>query len=139
MKNIPVLKLSETEEAACWQGNSEGLKEKIRWFLKQSDSTKIVLAVKGKKNPGYMELKTFAAAMGDGMKTMLPDGEPFLFVVREDMAKALGQLLRQRFSNERNIVVIDEICVEDNNFVDFGKPVMNGLVIPVVVKTLLFG
>ncbi|MFR2897981.1 ethanolamine ammonia-lyase reactivating factor EutA [Hungatella sp.] len=38
------------------------------------------------------------------------------------MAKALGQLLRQRFSNERNIVVIDEICVEDNNFVDFGKP-----------------
>ena len=77
--------------------------------------------------------------MGDGMKTMLPDGEPFLFVVREDMAKALGQLLRQRFSNERNIVVIDEICVEDNNFVDFGKPVMNGLVIPVFVKTLLFG
>lgn len=47
--------------------------------------------------------------------------------------------MRQRFLKERNIVVIDEIRVEDNNFVDFGKPVMNGLVIPVVVKTLLFG
>ena len=73
------------------------------------------------------------------MHATIPTGEPFLFVVREDMAKALGQLLRQRFLKERNIVVIDEIRVEDNNFVDFGKPVMNGLVIPVVVKTLLFG
>lgn len=73
------------------------------------------------------------------MHATIPTGEPLLFVVREDMAKALGQLLRQRFLRERNIVVIDEIRVEDNNFVDFGKPVMNGLVIPVVVKTLLFG
>ena len=73
------------------------------------------------------------------MHATIPIGEPLLFVVREDMAKALGQLLRQRFLKERNIVVIDEIRVEDNNFVDFGKPVMNGLVIPVVVKTLLFG
>ena len=139
MKNIPVLKLSETEENDCWLGKSEGLKEKILWFLKQSDSSKIVLAVNGKKNPGYTELKTFAAALGDGMHATIPTGEPLLFVVREDMAKALGQLLRQRFLKERNIVVIDEIRVEDNNFVDFGKPVMNGLVIPVVVKTLLFG
>ena len=84
----------------------------------------------GKKNPGYTELKTFAAALGDGMHATIPTGEPLLFVVREDMAKALGQLLRQRFLKERNIVVIDEIR---------GKPVMNGLVIPVVVKTLLFG
>ena len=126
MKNIPVLKLSETEENDCWLEKSEGLKEKI-------------LAVNGKKNPGYTELKTFAAALGDGMHATIPTGEPLLFVVREDMAKALGQLLRQRFLKERNIVVIDEIRVEDNNFVDFGKPVMNGLVIPVVVKTLLFG
>ena len=139
MKNIPVLKLSEAEENDCWLGKSEGLKEKILWFLKQSDSSKIVLAVNGKKNPGYTELKTFAAALGDGMHATIPTGEPLLFVVREDMAKALGQLLRQRFLKERNIVVIDEIRVEDNNFVDFGKPVMNGLVIPVVVKTLLFG
>ena len=73
------------------------------------------------------------------MHATIPTGEPLLFVVREVMAKALGQLLRQRFLKERNIVVIDEIRVEDNNFVDFGKPVMNGLVIPVVVKTLLFG
>lgn len=89
MKNIPVLKLSETEENDCWLGKSEGLKEKILWFLKQSDSSKIVLAVNGKKNPGYTELKTFAAALGDGMHATIPTGEPLLFVVREDMAKAL--------------------------------------------------
>ena len=80
MKNIPVLKLSETEENDCWLGKSEGLKEKILWFLKQSDSSKIVLAVNGKKNPGYTELKTFAAALGDGMHATIPTGEPLLLL-----------------------------------------------------------
>ena len=60
-------------------------------------------------------------------------------IVRADMAKALGQQLRRELPRERAVVVLDEIRVGQNNFVDFGRPVMNGLVIPVVVKTLIFG
>ena len=33
----------------------------------------------------------------------------------------------------------DGVEVEEGNYMDLGHPVMGGLVIPVVVKTLLFG
>ena len=120
LKNVPVVSLTDIS------------REAIRRELgKQEDSA--ILAFPGMNSPGYREVAAMAEEIAAGT-----DGKA-LICLEQDMAKALGQLLRQRFLKERNIVVIDEIRVEDNNFVDFGKPVMNGLVIPVVVKTLLFG
>ena len=52
----------------------------------------------------------------------------------------LGNLLiRQQPDLKRQVVAIDSIHVEDGEYVDMGKPMMNGMVIPVVVKTLIFG
>ena len=56
-----------------------------------------------------------------------------------DIAKALGQIIRQKLSGKRPLVAVDAVKAEFNNFVDFGRPIMNGLVIPVIVKTLIFG
>ena len=55
------------------------------------------------------------------------------------MAKALGLLLTRRLQGRRPVICIDGIRVEQGDYVDLGRPVMDGLVIPVVVKTLLFG
>ena len=82
------------------------------------------------------------------MADALPPAAPFLLVVREDIAKALGQLMRQRARTpgegggsgmRRPVIALDAIKVEQGNYVDFGNPIMGGLVIPVVVKTLIFG
>ena len=62
-----------------------------------------------------------------------------LIVTECDIAKALGQAIQMEFGNRRDIICIDSVSVEDGDFVDLGKPLMDGLVIPVVVKTLIFG
>ncbi len=62
-----------------------------------------------------------------------------LIVTECDIAKALGQAIRRRFGSEKSIISIDGISVDSGDFVDLGRPLMNGLVIPVVVKTLIFG
>ena len=73
------------------------------------------------------------------MDPILEPGIPLLFIIEADMAKALGQLVRRELAGSRPVLAVDEIRTEQNDFVDFGRPVMNGLVIPVVVKTLIFG
>ena len=73
------------------------------------------------------------------MDPILEPGIPLLFIIEADMAKALGQLLRRELAGRRLVLAVDEIRTEPNDFVDFGRPVMNGLVVPVVVKTLIFG
>ena len=39
----------------------------------------------------------------------------------------------------RPVVALDSIHVEQNDYMDLGRPLMDGLVVPVVVKTLIFG
>jgi ethanolamine utilization protein EutA len=138
LKNIPVLKLSADEENACWNGEEDVLLERARWFLQQSDSEWLAVSLVGKGNPAYEEIKRLCGALCSGLDQALLPEIPILLILQEDMAKALGQLMRRTMRGKRQIISLDGIRAEANNFIDLGKPLMNGLVVPVVVKTLVF-
>jgi ethanolamine utilization protein EutA len=57
----------------------------------------------------------------------------------EDMGKALGFCLRSILKDDINIVSLDGIYAEDGDYIDIGSPIGQGRVIPVVIKTLVFG
>ncbi|MBQ7595687.1 MAG: ethanolamine ammonia-lyase reactivating factor EutA [Clostridia bacterium] len=139
LKNIPVLKLTKDEESKVFSGDKSFLKEKISWFKSQSDTEIIILAFEGRKNPSYNEISIIADTIGTAFSELNVRGEPMLIVTECDIAKALGQAIRRRFGNDKSIISIDGISVDSGDFVDLGRPLMNGLVIPVVVKTLIFG
>lgn len=139
LKNIPVIKLDEELQEACFAGETEPVIRRIQWVLGQNDEEHFILAMPGKRNPGYMEMKRAAASIRQIMDRVQPPGEPILLVIESDIAKAMGQMIRQQPDLKRQVVAIDSIQVEDGEYVDMGKPMMNGMVIPVVVKTLIFG
>ena len=139
LKNIPVIKLDEELQEACFAGETEPVIRRIQWVLGQNDEEHFILAMPGKRNPGYMEMKRAAASIRQIMDRVQPPGESILLVIESDIAKAMGQMIRQQPDLKRQVVAIDSIHVEDGEYVDMGKPMMNGMVIPVVVKTLIFG
>lgn len=139
LKNIPVIKLDEELQEACFAGETEPVIRRIQWVLGQNDEEHFILAMPGKRNPGYTEMKRAAASIRQIMDRVQPPGEPILLVIESDIAKAMGQMIRQQQDLKRQVVAIDSIHVEDGEYVDMGKPMMNGMVIPVVVKTLIFG
>ena len=47
--------------------------------------------------------------------------------------------MRSRLGGRRKVICLDSIKVEQGDYVDLGRPVLDGMVIPIVVKTLLFG
>ena len=139
LKNIPVIKLDEELQEACFAGETEPVIRRIQWVLGQNDEEHFILAMPGKRDPGYTEMKRAAASIRQIMDRVQPPGEPILLVIESDIAKAMGQMIRQQPDLKRQVVAIDSIHVEDGEYVDMGKPMMNGMVIPVVVKTLIFG
>lgn len=139
LKNIPVIKLDEELQEACFAGETEPVIRRIQWVLGQNDAERFILAMPGKRDPGYTEMKRAAAAIRQIMDRVQPPGEPILLVIESDIAKAMGQMIRQQPDLKRQVLAIDSIHVEDGEYVDMGKPMMNGMVIPVVVKTLIFG
>lgn len=138
LKNIPVLKLSPEEQEAAFSGDPEPVRERILWFLRQSDSGTIVVALDGEGDPSYSRLKALGGALARAAEA-LPEGAPLLLVVEQDIAKALGNAVAAQAGGTRGMVALDSIHVEQNDYIDMGRPLMDGLVVPVVVKTLIFG
>ena len=138
VKNVPALKLTKDEQWAVIGGNAQLLADKIRWFLQQSDSPRMLLALQGMPDPDFATLKKLAAAIVGALDASLAPGEPIIVVVERDIAKALGIALQQT-GCQRKMASIDSVKIEAGDYVDIGRPLMDGLVVPVVVKTLLFG
>jgi ethanolamine utilization protein EutA len=137
-KNLPVLRLTREEETACYRGEDRQLMEKTRWFLSQRDADQIAFSLAGLSDPGYGELNA-AAGVFARIQAILPGGVPLVIIIQNDMAKALGQLLSARLPGDKALAVLDSVSAGDNTFIDIGMPLMNGITVPVVVKTLIFG
>lgn len=139
LKNVPVMKLDPQTAQECFLGREKPLIRQLHWFLSQTGSGRMVLAMEGKRNPDYEELKRAAECIWKALDGILPVGEPVLLVIEHDIAKAMGELIRRLSGGRRQVVAADSIQTEEGDYIDFGKPVMNGMVIPVVIKTMVFG
>ena len=139
LKNVPALRLSTEAEAQCLRGESGKLGREVGWFLEQGDAAGLLLCMDGSDDPTYDILTSCADALFTALNGQLPPGAPLLIAVRNDTAKALGSLLNRRAGGARPVCVIDAVAPQTGEFVDIGAPIMSGLVVPVAVKTLLFG
>lgn len=142
LKNIPVFYINVDQMEELKQGNVKTLTSEVEWFCSQRDTDVFLFSFQGEKSPKYTKLKEIAYGfkllydeLGKGI--MHYEG-PIILVLYEDYGKVLGQLLDNVFSYKRDILCIDKIVTTDGDYVDFGKSLMGGMVIPVVVKTLLF-
>lgn len=75
------------------------------------------------------ELKEFA--------TRHVNPNPLLVIAGQDMGKVLGMLL-QPLLQLRSLAVIDEVITNDGDYVDIGKSLFGGEVVPITVKSLVF-
>jgi len=76
--------------------------------------------------------------------TLMKGCEPFVVTAEQDIAMALGQLLKRLLPDKR-IITVDGITTGDGDYLDIGRPVHSNSLsdqytaaLPVVVKTLIF-
>lgn len=139
VKNVPALRLDSEAERNLYAGSGEALERQVRWFMDQGDAENLLICMKGQGDPSFEALKACAETLCDVLDAALPFGAPILVAMENDTAKAAGTLMARHANGARRVAVIDAIRPVTGEYVDIGPPVMNGMVVPVAVKTLLFG
>ncbi|MBQ8748380.1 MAG: ethanolamine ammonia-lyase reactivating factor EutA [Oscillospiraceae bacterium] len=117
-KNLPVAVLPMPPTA-----------EQVKNAYLGQDSPTVVLALKGNIAPTYQQVQALAKTLVDGS-----GNRELLICVEQDMAKALGHSIRL-IAPQIPCLCIDRVALQDESFLDIGKPV--GPALPVVVKTLV--
>ncbi|HOE56393.1 MAG TPA: ethanolamine ammonia-lyase reactivating factor EutA, partial [Bacillota bacterium] len=138
LKNIPILKVSAKDEDSDYDRIAEGVREKFKWFCHGGEQQQIALAIKGVKNPSFRQVSKIAGEVIKGLEELLKTKLPIIVIIENDMAKALGQTLYNRLEYGRDVICIDDIRVENGDYIDIGKPLAGGRVVPVIIKTLVF-
>jgi ethanolamine utilization protein EutA len=138
VKNIPILKVSAKDEDNDYEMIAESIKEKLRWFHLEGEEQQVALAIKGVKNPSFSRVCKIAAEVLKGLEELLKTKLPIIVIIENDMAKALGQTIYSLLGYNRDVICIDNIKVENGDYIDIGKPLSGGRVVPVIIKTLVF-
>jgi ethanolamine utilization protein EutA len=140
LKNLPILKLAPEDEADGHKWLSSRLSEKLSWYREMEGGgfQPLAVALAGVKNPGYDDVLRLRDRLVEGLDHYLSKNDLLVVVIEEDMAKSLGQALIAALPRKM-VVSLDSIKVDNGDYIDIGVPVSSGRVVPVVVKTLVFG
>jgi len=137
IKNLPILKLSKEEEESA-KSMEQAIITKLNWFKLEGNLQKVAIAFEGSTTPSFIQVTEYAKGLIGGMTELMEHELPYIILVESDMAKVLGQTMYRMLEYKKDIICLDSIHVENGDYVDIGKPVAEGTVLPVVVKTLVF-
>jgi ethanolamine utilization protein EutA len=135
LKNIPVIHplfeadLSPAEVVAGINGAMR------RWDLNAA-ADQFAIAIDLKKSLDYAALLVLAEGMR-AFANLLPSEKPLVIIIERDYAQALGQTIKG-MAPERPLLVIDQVGLQEGDYIDIGSPLMDGRVVPLSVKTLVF-
>ena len=136
-KNLPILKLLPEEEVSR-QSIAQAISRKLRWFEVEGVLQLTAIAMTGKRSPSFGEITEVAKGIVEGAAPLYQGGMPLVVVVEHAMAKVLGQSINNLLDYRYPVLCIDAIRVDNGDYIDIGKPIANGSVLPVVIKTLVF-
>lgn len=139
LKNIPVIRLNHEEEHANGTERVRAIKRRFRWVVHEGEVPHVAISVSGSKAMTFNQLEGLATDMIQGMSPVIDKKYPLIVITDHDIGKSLGLCLRRHLPPHQPVVCLDSVVVDNGDYIDIGTPVADGQVLPVIIKTLLFG
>lgn len=85
----------------------------------------------------YRRLSAVAEGLGQFYDQAVSGGAPLVLVLQRDFAQSLGQTIKA-VRGDIPVISIDQVGLGEGDFIDIGEPVLEGRVVPLSIKTLVF-
>ena len=137
IKNIPILKVSEEDEASL-ETLASSIQNQMPLYRPEGKPEQIAIAFTGHGRTSFVEVQRLAEAIIRGAKEAIESQFPLVIVVENDIGKVLGNALKVMLEHKKDVICIDGIRTLSGDYIDIGEPLAGGHVVPVVIKTLIF-
>ena len=135
LRNVPVIRPTldgELKPAVVAQAVAEAV---LRWDVNAS-ADPFAVALDLNRSLDYPALLQLSTGLSEFSRS-LPAGKPLIVIIERDYAQVLGQTVKGLIP-ERPLLVIDQVGLMEGDYIDVGSPLMEGRVVPLSVKTLVF-
>lgn len=135
LKNVPVTRPSlpaSLEPASVSRSITDAVS---RWDVNLATDP-FAVALELDRSLDYESLSQLASGLKSFADTM-PGDRPLIAIIERDYAQALGQTVKG-LAPSRALLVIDQVGLSEGDYIDIGTPLMDGRVVPLSVKTLIF-
>ncbi len=98
----------------------------------------VALAFEWDGLPRYAQLRKIADGVVAAMPNSLAKGWPLMLVFTGDFAKLVGETISKDIGVQSPVISIDNLFLQEFDYIDIGEMIYPARVVPVVVKSLLF-
>ncbi len=139
LRNIPVVEPHLEADGSVETRVGKAVENALKRFDLREGVDPFILTFNGDVRPSYSFLADFGKGLVKALPNTVRSKRPILLCFSDDVGNSVGNVMKRETGIENDILSIDEIHLREGDFVDIGKPVVEGVVIPVIVKTLVFG
>jgi ethanolamine utilization protein EutA len=137
IRNVPVVHPQWPQIPPSRQHVSVAARDAVtRWDVEPT-GTQFAIALELSWNLDFSCLTALAGGLADFSAAHLVAGQPLIIIIEHDYARALGQTLKNLIP-DRPLLVIDQVGLREGDYIDIGRPVLDGRAVPLSVKTLIF-
>jgi ethanolamine utilization protein EutA len=138
MRNIPVLRV-DVEHAKL---SLEHVVSKMNMAFQRHDLVEgqemVALYFRDPVRVNYPALELFAKSMEAALPNSITQGIPIVLIFEKDIACSVGNVIRRETGLNTNLLSLDELSLNDGDWIDISEPVVGRQVFPVTVKSLVF-
>lgn len=137
LRNLPVYNYAFRSDLQKGLASFEtAIKHAIDMFDASREGQNFALYISELPYMGFRDIQQLAAVIIQVMEQRPVPNQPIVLVLQSDHAKVVGQTLLA-MNVRQSVICIDQITVEQGDYIDIGRSLESG-VVPVVVKTLTF-
>jgi ethanolamine utilization protein EutA len=138
IRNIPVLRVDVERSKLCVEHVVSQINISFQRFGLKEGEDIVALYFKDPVRASYPKLELFAKSIEAALPHSVENRIPIILVFKEDIACSVGNVIRRETGLRTNLLSLDELILEEGDWIDIGEPLVAGQVFPVTVKSLVF-